>query len=211
MTPFQPSTGNELSWLTQRPPLNLSRWHFKFVCRTALRRAWTQLGATHELWDSRDRHLITARCSRHIAENSFVRVIPVDAVSTSTVRADGIGSSRRHRRQCRTPACPQSSREHWRERIAPPACRGPSQVAERQGVRVLPGRWLARHLDHSDWTFRNGAHRAHSLHVGSYPDLSPIRVGPGSQDHPGALGSSGAGPWGGSAPTRRGGYRDLTS
>jgi hypothetical protein len=53
------------------------------------------MGATHELWDGRDRHLITASRSRDVSENLFVGVIPEDAATSATVRADRIGSARR--------------------------------------------------------------------------------------------------------------------
>jgi hypothetical protein len=185
--------------------------HSGYVCQAAVSRAWTNMGAADELRDGLNRYLVTACRSRDISENCFVRVIPMDAAASATVRADGMGSARWLWRQCRAPARTQSGREHGRERIAPPTRRGPPQVAERQGARVLLGCWITRHRGDGDWTFRNGAHAAPSLRVESCPDLSAISVGARSQCHPAAPGSSGAGPWGGSAPTRRGGYRDLTS
>lgn len=182
-----------------------------FTCRAALSRARTRAGATDELWDGRRRHLVATSRSRNVAENLFARVIPVDATSTPTVRADGISSALRHWRQRGAPARSQLGREHRRERIAHPACRGPPQVAEGQRACVLLGHWSARHLGHGDWTFRNGTHSAPSLRVQSCGELSAISVETCSRHHLSAAGSSDAGSWGGSAPTRTGGQRDLPS
>jgi hypothetical protein len=181
------------------------------MCRGARRRARTGVGATQELRDGRAWHLVATSRSWYISDNRFVRVIPVDAAPTATVRADRIRWARRLWRQCRAPARLQLGREHCCQRITPPACRGPSQVAEGQGARVLLGHWSARHLSDSDRTSRNGAHAAPSLRVESYGELSAISVGTGSQHHPGAAGSSDAGSWGGFAPTRMGGQHDSTS
>jgi hypothetical protein len=56
------------------------------------------MGATHELWDGRDRHLITASRPGDVSENRFVRVIPVDAPTSATVGADRVGWAYRLRR-----------------------------------------------------------------------------------------------------------------
>src|SRR5215217_7190483 len=171
-------------------------------------RAWTRVGATHELWDGRDRYLVAASRSRDITEHLCVRVIPVDAAPPATMWADRIGLTGRLRRQCGAPARSQLGREHWRQGVAPPACRGPPQVAECQGAGVLPGRWLARHRSDGDWTFRNGAHAARSFRLGTCRELSTSSIRTASQHHPGAAGSSYAGSWGGSIPTLMGGSRD---
>jgi hypothetical protein len=97
--PRRLSADSEPNRSIRRSPPTLNPGLCGFKDEAALSRAWTRGGATHELWDGGDWHLVATGRSGDVSENPFVRVVPVDAASTATVRADGIGLARRDRWQ----------------------------------------------------------------------------------------------------------------
>jgi len=97
--PRRLSTDSEPNWSIRRSPPTPDPGLSDFKGEAALSRARTRVGATDELGDGGDWHLVATSRSGDVSENPFVRVVPVDAASTATVRADGIGLARRDRWQ----------------------------------------------------------------------------------------------------------------
>jgi hypothetical protein len=166
------------------------------VGRGATRCAGPPGSTLHQPGDSRNRHVIAASRSRHVAEHLIPDLIPTNTASTGAVRTDRVRRPHWRRRKLRTPVRAQPGFKDRRARIAAPAGGNEAEVAQGQGARRLAVRsilgcpWRSR-----AWILGGDRHDVLLPQVVFHPALSGTSVRAGAESDPVA--------WGGSSPPGR--------